>query len=124
MTKRRRTGAVFALGCRPPLCWRLRAALDAAVFRFNINYETRTIRFSSEKSMGDLHFADCGGPDVFTRPLARESWRLVRTPENRRGFILAAFAGKSSIIVTLSSLWGLIVKPPEWRVEFKSTNWN
>jgi hypothetical protein len=78
--------------------------LAAAVFRFNINYKTQTIRFSSEKSMGDLCFADCGGPDLFTRPVARESWKL-RTPEDRRGLILAAFASKSSIIVTLSSLW-------------------
>jgi hypothetical protein len=54
MTKRRRTGAVFALVCRPPL----RAALDAADFRFNINYKTRTIRFGSEKSMGGLYFAN------------------------------------------------------------------
>ena len=57
ITKRRRTGAVFALVCRPPL----RDALDAAGFRFNINYKTRTIRIGSEKSMGDLRFADCGG---------------------------------------------------------------
>ena len=74
-------------------------------FSIQHNYKTRTIRFSSEKSMGDLRFADCGDPDLFTRPLALESWRL-RTPEDRRGLILAAFARKSSIIVTLSSLWG------------------
>jgi hypothetical protein len=59
MTKRRRTGGVFALVCRPPLCCRLRAALAAAAFRFNIIYKTRTTRFSSDKSMDDLRFADC-----------------------------------------------------------------
>jgi hypothetical protein len=69
MTKRRRTGAVFALVCRPPL----RDALAAAVFLFNINNKTRTIRFSSEKTMGNLCFADCGDPELFTRPLAHES---------------------------------------------------
>jgi hypothetical protein len=57
MTKRRRTGAVFALMCRPPLCWWLRASLDAAVFLFNINYKTRTTRIGSEKSMGIFCFA-------------------------------------------------------------------
>jgi hypothetical protein len=73
MTKRRRTGAGFALVCWPPPGWRLRAALDAGVFRFNINYKTRTIRFGSEKSVGDLRFADCDGLELFSRPLARDS---------------------------------------------------
>ena len=116
ITKRRRNGAVLALLRRSPL----RDALDAAVFRFNIIYKTRTIRFSSEKFTGDFCFADCGDPELFTRPLALESW-ILRTPEDRRGFILAGFAGKSSIIVTLSSLLRLMWNPSESRVDFKLT---
>jgi len=78
MTKRRRAGAGLPSDFFVPLLERL-ALLDADAFRFNINYKTQMIRFSSEKS-GRLCPANAAAPTNVPSPTELREIAYTRRP--------------------------------------------
>jgi hypothetical protein len=74
--------------------------VDAAAFRFNIiNYKTQMIRSSSEK----WAIMPCGRRCSRHMCLHPLNFGRLRTPEDRRPAMLAAFPVNSSIIATATT---------------------